>query len=234
MAIWHALETSGAVMLFAVFWVVILPLVLLSPVWITALVAWAVGRYSRLGGWLVVVVAVAAVLVWWERGQARLAEEDAAIERQIARAPRLRIVPDAPRTLMLVGGIDGQELIEQPGCMERLFVGRAGRPPIAYGSGLSPAKTREGVPTRYLQLDTDVLGRSPFGKRDSIRGPFELWVVEGRKRRLVNVFFLPRANTPSALNVVRQGGLLVEFLSRATGRCVEVKRQMAASTLYGG
>jgi hypothetical protein len=191
-------------------------------------------RFGTVGG-LLALLAILALPMWgWEKTRSAYRREADTIRQRIASAPKLHHVNDPPSAILVRGYSFPEADFGVTGCFDQLFLD-AGNSIGKWNP--SVGNRRDKLPDRYLELDADDDRRSLFGDRHKTarRGPYELWLIQGNRRSLVDVFFLTEdgwgvvpsplplhcLQIPAQLPASARNTELLAFLNHATGQCAK-------------
>ena len=210
-------------------------LALVSPVLIYAGLAFWAGRlarrWSRYAAFGVSALLLSPLIllptIHWQRQRTAYGVKSKAIQQRIALTPKLLQVENPPGAILVHDYAFPELNFGKLGCFESLY-SKEGAASFQWDSKRGWIQAT--LPDRFMEFDTDDKGRSDFGNRERThrRGPYELWIVEGQQRRLVDVFFMagdgltaiPQIeNVPKYLENGERNSALLAFLSQATGQC---------------
>ena len=213
--------------------------VLVAPLLMYIALAFGAGWFARRWGRIAAFGVAAALLsplilipaLRWQHRITTYRAEAQTIQQRIAATPRLIRAQDPPKAILVrdyaFSGLD----IVRPGCFESLYFKER---EAIWKWDSKRGSVPSSLPDRYLEFDTVDSNRSDFGKRTKTgsRGPYELWLVEGKQRRLVDVFFIADDGRsirhplppligpfPAHLDQTKRSTALLGFLLRATGQC---------------
>jgi len=209
---------------------------LLLPTIIFAAIVWGAARLGarrskQLGRLILLLMLALPVLAWTLHRHNYRMRADAIVAR-IRKAPKLGPLRDPPDVLLSRGFAVPEYEFFGPNCFPNLFEDFHGK---IQRWGPSPAGWHsEPLPSRYLEFDQVANGPSAFGDRRKTggRGPYDLWLVENGRKRLVDVFFLTGDGQsvipppviffwvePANVRTRELRPALKDFLRRNTGRC---------------
>jgi len=187
-------------------------------------------KWGRIPALIVTLSIPLALLVYRDYMRQDYRNLSEVINQKIEQTPRLGTVNNSPDSILVQGYNIPETVFGTKGCFTKLY-GNSGRGDHYFDRERGWQSGE--LPYRYVELDVNDKSGSTFGDRTKTgrRGPYELWLHEGKTRQLIDVLFiegdgrsvLPPIvgswDEPTHLKNRPREIAILKFIHQSTGKC---------------